>query len=533
MALKIFLIVLFLKFVLGLKNERMDESILKTLDDRNISSDVVKVIKSTMFTNNSSSWVLPECIGGDVYTIGDTDYTIDLTVSRDVSLKTKTHLIEVRSLDSTILLDVTINPHKEHIVYRDIKNTIRECIWKFNHVNTDLLNEADTPNRIRDVYEDDQVKVVVPLDRDSFCKLAEDTKWCSVREGSYIRFVDVVRKGTPYIHINKKDGIKHLLHGNNRIPFYDLNSDEEADLTVWDANIAGVNKRKFLSTNTELYKLFNIKYTMKERLKYDIPLVDEELNKYARTNKFTEVINKIRLNYNEETEEELYEFNNDEDSWVINSSESTGDYSPKRWQSSGKTYVTIKPFGIELSVPYQEFVDSYVGLGEDDGWLFGEAFLTNNWNGYDDSVDEDELNYIDSYISSTAVEKFKELTKMFGEVEMLGEISGEDINDWLNDKYKDKWESVGNDLLYSASAGLNEHKREELREYFEDESMFEFSVSHDDVDFSLIGICCYIFVMYMTLNLLMNCLITIFVRWKGYLKLGRILGGFLRNIVMK
>ena len=49
----------------------MDESILKTLDDQNISSDVIKVIKSTMFTNNSSSWVLPECVGGDVYTIGD------------------------------------------------------------------------------------------------------------------------------------------------------------------------------------------------------------------------------------------------------------------------------------------------------------------------------------------------------------------------------------------------------------------------------------------------------------------------------
>ena len=470
-----------------LRNERMDESILKTLDDRNISSDVVKVIKSTMFTNNSSSWILPECVGGDVYTIGDTDYTIDLTVSRDVSLQTKTHLIEVRSLDNKILLDVTINPHKEHSVYRDIKNTIRECMWKFNRVNTVLLSESDTPNRIRTVYEDDQVKLVVPLDRATFCELAKNTTWCKGRDAfpDDLQLVDVVRKGTPYIHINKKNGVKHLFHGRSRIPFHDLNSGEEADLALWDALKHGKNKRKFLSTNRGLYKLFNIKYTMKERLKFDIPLVEEELTKYANTNKFTEVINKVRLDYNEETEEELQEFNKNE-KWIINFSDNDGSYYNKRWQDSDKTYVEIKPFGIELSVPFQEFVDSYLGLGDDDSWLFSEAFQSYGWNGYDDHVDSDELNYIDSYISSSAVEKFRELTKMFGiDMKPVGDINGEDINEFLEERYSSEWEDVGMDIINTMSEGLNEHKREEIKEYFEDESMFEFRVSNDDVDFSI------------------------------------------------
>ena len=361
-----------------LRNRRMDESILKTLDDQNVSSDVIKVIKSTMFTNNSSSWVLPECVGGDVYTIGNADYTIDLTVSRDVSLKTKSHLVEVRSFDSAILIEVTINPYKEHIVYRDIKNTIRECIWKFNSVSTDLLSEADMPNRIRNVYEDEQVKIVVPLDRATFCKLAEGTKWCGLHtEFGPMELVDIVRKGTPYIHINKKDGVKHLFHGNSRIPFHDLNSDEPGNLSIFDSERQRLNSRKFLSTNKGVYKLFNIEYTLKERLKYEIPLTSEELDTYAKTNKFTEAINKVRLNYNEETEEELYKFNNDENRWVINFTDESGQFYTKRYQDSDKTYVTIKPYGIEVSVPLQEFIDSYLALSEDEDWLFSEAFLSN------------------------------------------------------------------------------------------------------------------------------------------------------------
>ena len=479
-----------------LRNERMDESILKTVDDRGVSSDVIKVIKSTMFRNNSSSWVLPECVGGDVYTIGGTDYTIDLTVSRDVSLRNKTHLIEVRSLDNTIILDVTINPHKEHIVYRKIKNTIRECIWRFDNVNGGLLNEqelkkymADTtsgnnrPIRVREVYNDDEVKVVVPLDRDTFCKLAEDTKWCS--HGEYNRetpHVDVVRKGTPYIHINKKDGTKHLLGGHSKIPFYDLNSDEPGSLNIWDANIHRVNSRKFLSTNKELSKLFNIEYTLKERIKYDIPLTSEELNLYAKTNKFTEAINKVRLNYNEETEEGLYEFKSfppdkDNPNWVISSNDSN-----QRWRDYDKIYVDIKPFGVELSVPIQEFVDSWMALSEDETWIFHDAFDVTSYGGYADHVDADELNYIDSYITATSVERFRELTKLFGKG-MRGDIAGDEINDFLNKNYKDEWSRVSDELIYTMSQGVEAHKKNEMEEFFRDESIFELTVGDREVNF--------------------------------------------------
>ena len=475
-----------------LRNERIDESVLKTLDDSGVSSDVIKVIKSTMFTNNSSSWVLPECVGGDVYTIGDTDYTIHLTVSRDVSLRTKTHLIEVSSLDKTIMLDVTINPHKEHVVYRNIKNTIRECIWKFNTVTTGLLSESDTPNRIRNVYEDDQIKLVVPLDRDTFCKLAKDTLWCTGNEyggGNPTKHVDIVRKGTPYIHINKKDGTKHLFHGRSRIPFYDLNSGESANLTVWDAQIKRETTRKFLSKNKGLYKLFNIEYDIKERLKYDIPLVESELNEYAKTNKFTEAINKIRLNYNEETEEELSEFSDDVN-WVINYADNDGQYYNKRWMDSEKTYVDIKPFGLEMSVPTQIFITEYLGLSDDESWVFNEAYGGHSYNGYDEHVDSDELNYIDNYISTTAVDKLKELAKMFGdkksnELFRDGDANGEDINDFLDTHYKKKWSDVGSDMLYTMSQGISEHKQKEIKEFFDDESVFEFVVGNDDVDFSI------------------------------------------------
>ena len=356
-------------------------------------------------------------------------------------------------------------------------------MWKFDHVNTDLLIEADTPNRVRNVYEDEQIKVVVPLDKETFCKLAKDTKWCT--KGSIIyggKFVDVVRKGTPYIHINKKNGVKHLIHGKNRLPFHDLTSGKEGDLSVWDAEIQGVNKRKFLATNTGLYRLFNITFTMLERLKYDIPLSSEELSKYSSINKFAEVINKVRLNYNEETEEELQEFNNSDD-WVINSLDTSGGYRSKRWQDSDKTYLEIKPFGVEFSVPKLTFVQSYLGLGDDDGWLFDEAF-GGGWDGnYQEHVGDDELEYVDSYLNTDTKEKFRELTKLFGN-EIRGEISGEQINDFLIDKYKLEWESVGEgDILPIINEGVGESKRESIKEYFEDEAIFEYTVNHDDVDF--------------------------------------------------
>ena len=67
---------------------------------------------------------------------------------------------------------------------------------------------------------------------------------------------------------------------------------------------------------------------------------------------------------------------------------------------------------LKLVLPLQEFIDSYLALSEDEDWLFSDTFLSNAWNGYNDHMDSDELNYIDSYISDTAIEKFRELTRV-------------------------------------------------------------------------------------------------------------------------
>ena len=115
------------------------------------------------------------------------------------------------------------------------------------------------------------------------------------------------------------------------------------------------------------------------------------------------------------------------------------------------------------------------------GYLVRHFYQT-HWNGYNDHVDNDELNYIDSYISDTAIEKFRELTRVFGD-EVHGDIGGDDINEWLEERYNDEWDAVGDNMLYTMSEGLDEHKRNEMKEYFKDESILEYNVSHDDVDF--------------------------------------------------
>ena len=461
-----------------LSSRRMDESKLRLLDDDNISEDVIKVIKSTMFTNNSSSWVLPECVGGSTYSIDGDDYTINLTVSRDVSLTTSTHLVEIRSFGDTINIDVTIDPHKEHVIYRHIKNTIRECVGTFNNSNrvSDLLNESGGTNRVRTIYEDSEIMVVVPLNKETFCELSRGTNWCDTNlDGNNLTLVDRVRKGTPYIHTNKKTGTKHLLHDKNRLPFNALTSSLEPNMVVYDKVGTTVGRRRFLSPNKGLSELFNIKYSMSERIKFDIPLDEEELLKFSETNEFTKAINKVRLNYNEETEAELLEFVNS-DKWVVDT-ETTPRYS----KSESKTYVTTKHYGIELSVPINEFKERYLALSDDDARLFDNM---DSHNPYVDYYDDDELNYLHSYLDDDSLEIFRTLTKLFGK-EIQGELNDSEINDFLHEHYESIWDSVSADILSDIGYGVEEHKNESVKEYFEDESIFPFTISFDDVDFSI------------------------------------------------
>ena len=65
------------------------------------------------------------------------------------------------------------------------------------------------------VYEDDEVRVVIPKDKEAACYYGQGTQWCTAATGSYNYFDNYNERGPLYIILPKKpeyDGEKYQLH---------------------------------------------------------------------------------------------------------------------------------------------------------------------------------------------------------------------------------------------------------------------------------------------------------------------------------
>ena len=82
--------------------------------------------------------------------------------------------------------------------------------------------------------------------------------------------------------------------------------------------------------------------------------------------------------------------------------------------------------GAELNLSREDWEEHFSGLDDDSVYRYNEAF--NNYSGYYDEMDADELNYIHSFMNEETVEHFKNIALLAGKSNWPGKTTN-NVND--------------------------------------------------------------------------------------------------------
>jgi len=460
-------------------------------NDCGISNDVLNVIKKSLFTESQQLWVLPKDVNTtNKYVFNDNSHIIELKISRNVKLR-ENYFIDIKEGKSNnFKITLEINPLFEPNVYRDIKLTLKECFGKYGYPPiTRTLSEQKSNIKIKNVFENDEYKIQVPLDMESFCSLSEGTNWCKLYSGSEGNKNQRFFSGTFYVLESKKNRKKTLIHDTGRIFLFrepDSNGNDYQVVGSDGLYGASSNIKKTLSDEPELADFFNLKYTGTDMLKYGMSLSNEKLLEYSKTNDFASAVYSVIKNEygnpvltGDEIEDRLSPYlGNDV---RAESSRYSGGYD----LTDGTMVVDFKMNHMEWTFGEETYEQDILNLGEEgDGWYYGMA-MNGTHNQDHDYLEEEELEYLSGFLDEDSLEKvhkiFRVMDVRFPErTQITLEDLSEDgkLHSLLSKYFPKEWESTSNDILWDMSQGLGEHRSQSLKKYLLDTLIFDASIIH-------------------------------------------------------
>jgi len=317
------------------------------------------------------------------------------------------------------------------------------------------------------VFDNDNIQIYYPLSRD-WCSYNEF--WCNESNAGRqdaSEYLDRLVKTTPgsfYILVKKENIPAHnqtYLMIGNRVPLkfdgiYSLR-DDELDI---------VSIKKILAPHKEAASFLNLKYTLKERIKYDVQFTEEEINNWAEINEFSKTVKGIidnKIHYNG-----LFEHIGEE----------LEDYEEYSWKATNQIKFGVN--GIELFIDNDQYMHDILDISDDDEYYYKKAM---GFYHYDDSeeVEGEELDYMSCWYELDTIHKVDKLFNLFGikkDSTACSDYDDAEINDFLIKHFPLKWEQIGWDILSEAGYGLTKQRTEDARQYIEDEATFEFDVGN-------------------------------------------------------
>jgi hypothetical protein len=134
--------------------------------------------------------------------------------------------------------------------------------------------------------------------------------------------------------------------------------------------------------------------------------------------------------------------------------------------------------GAELNLNRGDWEEHFSGLDDDSIYRYNEAF--DNYSGYYDEMDTDELNYIHSYMNEETVEHFKNIALLAGKSNWPGKTTN-NVNDGDVDKFLDKflprnhYDDIANEFLSSLSMEVSSARQNSTREQYNEEIKYNVS----------------------------------------------------------
>ena len=283
-------------------------------------------------------------------------------------------------------------------------------------------------------------------------------------------------QGFPYILLTK-DKSYIILDTGSKMPTLYSGTYKLFNEGGWNHN----TPHQVLAHKKEIADLLKLKYTPKQRIKFNMPYTEEELVDYANKNQFAKTVYDI-INSKKDSEQKrkltdkLINFLGDKveeyDGGDCIGSD-CNDYEEVEFNDDGITLYTSP----EL------YKANYLTVDEDSDWVFDSAM-----NDYDDceEMDSEELTYIDSHFSDKTNNKFEEFIKKY-EPDFIEEEGittpfdgyGEGVyNLFLETFFPEDWERDSWDILEIIGCSVYRSRKQSVQNEIQDEITYPFEQNH-------------------------------------------------------
>ena len=326
-------------------------------------------------------------------------------------------------------------------------------------------DESFTP-RGHTVIDNDEFKVWAALDEKSFCEFAKETKWCETSttyptNDMWKRMYGAGRGGTYYFIKDKKSGALNLVADYSKIPL--LREGEVRQ--VFNSDGIPMDRFAFFSHKPELRKLFDVKYTLHQRLRYEMPFTPEEQQEWYEENitPLSTVVYALVQGKDVEENMALLEELVGPDLTVVDGYR----YRSPVGRNNGQ--IEIMKEGILLYMEEDNYINNILCIDEDDSWYYNRAF--DDYADDYEEMDSDELNYMACWFGREVMQRVYELMETLDgpNKEACSDFDDGEFTDFFDSHFPKMWDEVTDELMNHLGYGIGESRRVQMREYLESE----------------------------------------------------------------
>ncbi len=333
-----------------------------------------------------------------------------------------------------------------------------------------MLNEQVNK---RVVYEDDKYELILPYNIASICSIAP--QWCKdekIKEATVNAFKS---GGVTYIIIEKDKNKAGIVHDTkSKIPLrfggeyaiFDPLRDAALNINWYQKKDA----KEFFSDKPKLIEKLNIPYSLKERLKFEMPFSEKEMKQFSEKNDFAKAVyDEIRGVEGQNLDWEKFEGNDNTNvhdrSWFF--------------EDMKDDEIGIMPDGegILIIANEQTFKYKFLNLNDDDDWAYNAAM---GYGGYYDDCEEmdvEELNYMNGYLTPENRGRLQNLRELVGEPKFTEQELQHDegnVYDFLEKYFPVEADEMSDGWLSSLGCAVWRSRAQATKDEIEEAKVFDY-----------------------------------------------------------
>ena len=333
-----------------------------------------------------------------------------------------------------------------------------------------MLNEQVNK---RVVYEDDKYELILPYNISSICSIAP--QWCEdekIKDATVNAFKSggvtyiLLQKDTNKVGIVQDTKSKIPLRLSGEYAIFDPLEEPTLNINFYRKN----ETKKFFSDKPGLIEKLNIPYSLKERLKFEMPFTGEEMKQFSEKSNFAKTVyDQIEGKSIPFETWEKFEGRDDVDviksSWYADS------------MASGALAIMPDDNGITIFAEESYFKEKFLNLTDDDDWAYNAAM--NNGGYYNDceEMEHEEMNYINNYLTPENRERLQDLRGLVGQPKFTEQELYNDegnVYDFLEKYFPIEADDMADDWLNSLGCAIWRGRAKAIREEIDDAKIFDY-----------------------------------------------------------